>query len=206
VNFVDPSGMVKDVIIWDNNTVRILYEDSWIWHIRIQIWYEIFTFWAKWNFAESRRDWILSLFILWWLKWEVWTIHISDYLIEWWKEVNYYDLNVSNQQKDRLYDYIKSVRDGEFSYSLLWENCSTSVYNSLYISWIENNIITAWKILPSNFNNYLLNKSTDENFISSFWTYITPTEWSNEQLELINKIEDKTWTNMNWEKNYFFNK
>jgi RHS repeat-associated protein len=190
VMFVDRMGLSKDSIVWNLDSIRIIYEDSWIWHTHLQIWKNVYTYWAEWGFIESRLKGVWSL-IPNLFDAEITNRNIEEFLL-FKKDLIIYDLSYTDTQKDLLNWFVNNSISWNSTYSLLWQNCASFVQAWLVASWIDVNFEEwFWLNVPYVYNWYLNELSKwNYNYINDVYNY-NIWEYSSEEVNsIINTIEN----------------
>jgi hypothetical protein len=184
VMFVDLLWLSKSAIIWNLDSIRIIYENSWVWHTHLQIWKNVYTYWVEWGFIESRLKWIWSL-IPNVFDAEITSRNIEEFLL-FDKDLIIYDLAYTDTQRDLLLWSINDSISWNDTYSLLWQNCASFVQAALIVSWIDENFEEwFWLNIPYVYNWYLNELSKwDYNYINEVYNY-NISEYSSDDIDLI---------------------
>lgn len=188
-------------VVWNDNSVRILYETWIIWHFSIQIWSKIYTYSAKWEWFEFLGNAIK------WLLPGLWDANISEQYIEdrltSSENFEIYDLKFTENQKGRLQNFIDDYKKQKISYSIIWENCVSFVQACLIASWIDVKFEEwIWWNIPWNYNDYLKNIFNSINsYIKNKYEYNFSKFNNLERKIIINLIEKSYWYSK-WNLNY----
>ncbi|EKD44331.1 MAG: YD repeat protein, partial [uncultured bacterium (gcode 4)] len=195
VMYVDGMGLEKALMVWNENSIRIIYENSWVWHTFLQIGKYVYTYWTEWDYLESRIKWIWSI-IPNLVNAEITSRGIEEFLL-FDKDLTIYDLEYTQQQKDNLQAFVNSSINSKDSYSLLWQNCASFVQAGMIASWIDTTFDAGiWWNIPFVYNWYLNELSKWEfNYIK--WNY-------NYNIDNYSKKDQENITNL-VEKNYNIN-
>jgi len=198
VLYVDLFWLSKNAIVWNLNSIRIIYEDSWVWHTHLQIWKNVYTYWAEWWFIESRLKWILSL-VPNVVNANVSVRNIEEFLL-FDKDLVIYDIAYDDAQKEFLNTFINDTISWEESYSLLGKNCASFVQAALVSSWIDRNFEEwFWLNIPYVYNWYLDELSKwDYNYINEVYNYSISEFSSDDVTSIVDTIENNYISNLDY--------